>query len=155
MNFRTLLLFPVLLALCATSAKSQTEGFALGAQLFSPTGITAKATLSKNAAITGLIGFNINEFNNTISLQTNLILNGNKDSFNIESGFLRSYYGIGVNFIFQENSDAGIGFRVPLGIQYELQDQPLEIYMDIAPTINIEPNSAFFLSSSMGFRYFL
>ena len=55
---------------------------------------------------------------------------------------------------FSENFDNGIGIRLPLGIEYALQDQPLELYMDMAPTINIEPSSAFFLSSSMGVRYF-
>lgn len=153
MKFKTILTF-ITLALVTSSANAQNEGFALGAQLFSPTGISAKAVISESAAITGVFGFNINEFNNSVSIQTNLILNGDKDTFNVESGLLRSYYGIGVTFMFSENSDTGIGFRIPLGVEYGLQDQPLEIYMDIAPTINIEPSSAFFLSSSMGVRYF-
>lgn len=153
MKFKTVLTF-LTLALATSSINAQNEGFAIGAQLFSPTGISAKATISDKAAITGALGFNFNEFNNNVSLQSNLILNGNSDSFDIESGVLRPYYGVGVNLIFSENFDNGIGIRLPLGIEYALQDQPLELYMDMAPTINIEPSSAFFLSSSMGVRYF-
>ncbi len=153
MKFKTILTFFTLI-IATSSVKAQNEGFALGAQLFSPTGITAKATISESAAITGVLGFNFNEFNNNVSLQANLILNPKKDTFDIESGLLRPYYGIGVNLIIPEFGDTGIGIRLPLGIEYALQDQPLELYMDMAPTINIEPNSAFFLSSSMGVRYF-
>lgn len=153
MKFKTILTFTTLL-IATSSLKAQNEGFAIGAQLLSPTGISAKATLSEKASLTGVLGFNINEFNTNVSLQTNLILNGNKDTFKIESGILRGYYGIGLNLVFNENTNTGIGIRIPVGIEYGLQDQPFEIYMDIAPTINIEPSSAFFLSSSMGFRYF-
>ncbi len=153
MNLKTLLTVFTLL-LSTSSLSAQNEGFAVGAQMFSPTGITAKATISETAAITGVVGFNFNEFNNFIRLQTNLILNGNSDAFDIESGILRPYYGVGVNFTFSENSDTDIGFRIPLGMEYSFQDQPFEMYMDIAPTVNVERSSAFFLSSSMGFRYF-
>lgn len=153
MKIKTLLTLATLV-IATSSLKAQNEGIAVGAQLFSPTGITAKATISETAAITGVLGFNFNEFNNIINLQANLILNGNSDSFNVESGVLRPYYGVGVNFLFSENSDTGIGFRIPLGMEYSLQDQPVELYMDIAPTVNVETSSAFFLSSSMGLRYF-
>ncbi|XWN35863.1 MAG: DUF3996 domain-containing protein [Balneola sp.] len=153
MNLKTLLTVFTLL-ISTSSLSAQNEGFAVGAQMFSPTGITAKATISETAAITGVVGFNFNEFNNFILLQTNLILNGNSDAFDIESGILRPYYGVGVNFTFSENSDTDIGFRIPLGMEYSFQDQPFEMYMDIAPTVNVERSSAFFLSSSMGFRYF-
>lgn len=153
MNLKTLLTVFTLL-ISTSSLSAQNEGFAVGAQMFSPTGITAKATISESAAVTGVVGFNFNEFNNFIHLQTNLILNGNSDAFDIESGILRPYYGVGVNFTFLENLDTDIGFRIPLGMEYSFQDQPFEMYMDIAPTVNVERTSAFFLSSSMGFRYF-
>tara|TARA_R110000868_G_scaffold198621_2_gene445214 strand:+ start:287 stop:751 length:465 start_codon:yes stop_codon:yes gene_type:complete len=153
MKFKTILTF-ITLIIATSSVKAQNEGFAVGAQLFSPAGISVKATISESAAITGAVGFSINEFNNSVSVQTNLILNGDEDTFNVESGLLRFYYGIGLNFLISENTDNGIGIRLPLGIEYTLQEQPLEIYMDIAPTINIEPSSAFFLSSSLGVRYF-
>ena len=153
MKFKTVFTFFTLF-IATSSLTAQNEGFAVGAQLFSPTGISAKATISDKAAISGVLAFNINEFSNSVNLQTNLILNGKDDTFNIESGLLRPYYGVGVEIRFSENFDNGIGIRLPLGIEYALQDQPLELYMDMAPTINIGPSSAFFLSSSMGVRYF-
>lgn len=121
MKFKTILTF-ITLIIAASSVKAQNEGFAVGAQLFSQTGISVKATISKSAAITGAVGFNINEFNNSFSVQTNLILNGDEDTFTVESGLLRFYYGIGLNFLISENTDNGIGIRLPLGIEYTLQD---------------------------------
>lgn len=153
MKIKSLLTLATLIII-SSSVKAQNEGIAVGAQLFSPTGINVKATISEKAAITGLVGFNLNEFNNNVSLQANLILSGNNDSFSIESGVMRPYYGLGVTLLLWENSNNGIGLRIPLGLEYALEEQPLEVYMDIAPTVNIEPNTAFFLSSSMGLRYF-
>tara|TARA_R110002096_G_scaffold170840_1_gene343459 strand:+ start:3079 stop:3543 length:465 start_codon:yes stop_codon:yes gene_type:complete len=143
-----------LFTLLTVSVQAQNKGFALGAQLFSPTGISAKYAISESSSITGATSFRLNDFNNYITLQGNFILNGSKDQFNIESGLLRSYYGIGLNLIFQERGDASIGFRIPIGVEYALENQPLEIYMDVAPTLSIKPNTMFYFDSSMGVRYF-
>jgi len=139
----------------AVSANAQSQGFAAGANLFSPAGISAKYTLSENTAITGVVGFAFGEFvNNSFTLQANFIKNGEKDQFSLESGLLRSYFGAGLNLSFHEFGDAGVDLRVPLGLEYGIVDQPVEIYMDIAPTLAIQPNVAFYFSSSMGVRYF-
>src|SRR5690554_1313796 len=138
----------------AVSANAQSQGFAVGANLFSPAGVSAKYTLSESSAITGVVGFSLNDFNNSFTLQANYIMNGDRDQFSLESGLLRSYYGAGLNLSFQEWGDTGVGIRIPLGVEYGIVDQPLEIYMDLAPTINIQPNTSFFFSSSMGVRYF-
>ena len=148
------ILIAVFFTLLSISAQAQNKGFALGAQLFSPTGVSAKYAISESSSITGLATFGLNEFNDSFTLQGNFILNGAKDQFNLESGLLRSYYGLGLNLVFQEFGDATIGLRVPIGIEYALEDQPLEIYMDVAPTLNAQPSTAFFFSSSMGVRYF-
>ncbi len=143
-----------LFTLLTVSVQAQNKGFALGAQLFSPTGISAKYAISESSAITGLATFNLNEFNDYFTIQANFVLNGAKDQFNLESGLLRSYYGLGLNLVFREFGDATIGLRVPIGIEYALEDQPLEIYMDVAPTLNAQPSTAFYFGSSMGVRYF-
>ncbi len=143
-----------LFTLITFSVQAQNKGFALGAQLFSPTGVSAKYTLSESSSITGMTTFNLNEFNDSFTLQANFVLNGARDQFSLESGLLRSYYGLGLNLVFQEFGDTNIGIRVPIGIEYALEDQPLEIYMDVAPTLNAQPNTAFYFGSSMGVRYF-
>lgn len=153
MNYKRVLTTIFFVAL-AVSVNAQSQGFAVGANLFSPAGVSAKYTLSESTAITGVVGFSLNDFNNSFTLQANFIKNGEKDQFSLESGLLRSYFGAGLNLTFQEWGDTGVGLRVPLGVEYAIEQQPLEIYMDIAPTLDIQPNTAFYFSSSMGVRYF-
>lgn len=154
MNFKRVLATIFFVAL-AVSVNAQSQGFAVGAHFFSPTGVSAKYTLTESTAITGVVGFLLSDyFSNSFTLQANFIKNGERDQFSLESGLLRSYFGAGLNLIFEEGSDPGFGLRVPLGVEYGIADQPLEIYMDIAPTLDIKPNTSFYLSSSMGIRYF-
>lgn len=133
---------------------AQNEGLGVGGQLANSAGITAKYTLSETSAITAFTAFNINEFNNSFLLQVNLILNNDRN-YNPESGVLRPYYGLGVNMQFIEVGDAIFGLRIPLGLEYHIGNQPVEVYTDIAPTFDVTPNAAFYFSGSLGIRIFL
>lgn len=153
MNYKKIL-FTVLFMAAAVSLKAQEQGFALGANLFSPTGANIKVTFNESVAFTGVVSFNLNDYNNQLGLQANIIKNGDKNQFNLESGLLRSYFGGGVNLHFPEFGKSSFGLRVPVGIEYLLEGQPLEIYMDIAPSLDLSPNTGFYFGSSMGVRYY-
>lgn len=154
MKTKLSILAAIIILISSAELYAQNEGLGVGGQLVDPAGITAKFTLSETSAITAFTAFNINEFSNSLLLQANLILNGNTN-YNPESGILRPYYGLGVNTQLREVGDAIVGLRIPLGLEYHIENQPVEVYTDIAPTLDVTPNTAFYFSGSLGIRIFL
>ena len=151
---RVLIIIIAAIGLQISPLMAQESKLALGGQLVGPTGISAKFQLGSTSAITAVTSFNLSEGGNSFFTQFNYILNGKTDNMNIESGTLNSYFGLGLNARFQEIGGTIYGLRIPLGIEYQLEDQPLEIYMDMAPTLDVDPVTSFYLSSSLGARFY-
>lgn len=137
----------------STSAYSQSK-IGIGAQLFSPTGISVKADLNDKMAITGITSFVVSDFNNELILQANLIFKKQRPDFNIESGNLYMYYGGGLHAIFSDVFINEFSLRAPIGVEYEIAETPLGVYLDFAPTLMVDPNTVFYLTSSMGVRFY-
>ena len=125
----------------------------LGGELISPVGLSYKVSLNQKSAITGAFGFFVSDgFNNAI-LETNYILYRDNENINIGSGELHPYFGTGLAFNFFTSSDIAIALRVPFGIEYKIDNTPIEVYMDVGPYLVITDPLSFSLDSSLGFRY--
>lgn len=153
MKTRTLTLVIALLLLITGSSAYAQSSFSLGGELISPVGASAKIDVNENSAITGAFGFFISESFNNATLELNYLFFPENDDINIQSGNLSPYIGGGLAFRFTENTDTQVALRVPVGLQYEIDDTPFEVYMDIGPYINLTTNVTFSLDSSLGFRY--
>ena len=153
MNFRKLLITAFVPLLMGT-ATSHAQGIGIGGQLLSPTGISVKAPLGENSAITGAVGFFVSDNFKNSTIEANYILYRGSERFNVDSGSLRPYFGGGLSLGLAENTDARLSLRVPFGIEYGLESAPVEIYMDIGPNVGLTPNVDLVLDSSLGFRIF-
>lgn len=152
----TLLTFGLFIVISTTRIQAQTEQkLGLGGQLLSPAGISAKFNLSEAAAITGLTSFRLSDGANQLTLQLNLTKQNYAEGLEVESGAFYVYYGGGAEVVFSEAFQNSFGVRGPVGIGYNLADAPIEFYMDVAPTVGIEPNISVYINSSMGVRIFL
>ncbi len=76
----------------------------------------------------------------------------------VDSGEIPVYFGIGVfvenDSTYNPNGTATNGLRIPVGFDYLLKDAPLDVYMELAPTIVSGDISGFYFSGAFGFRYY-
>ncbi len=136
------------------SLHAQENRYAIGAQLLGPSGVTGKLELNSTTSVTGLATFRIQDGNSSFFLQANLIFSAARDDMEIESGRLTPYYGVGLEADFNELYSNFYSIRGPLGLEYEFESNPLGVYLDIAPTLDVEPNVALYIGSSLGVRYY-
>jgi hypothetical protein len=47
-----------------------------------------------------------------------------------------------------------MGVRFPFGLNYIFEKQPLEVFYEIAPILDLVPSTKFGLNSAVGVRYF-
>jgi hypothetical protein len=77
------------------------------------------------------------------------------DLFHVETGRMALFYGFGGRFKTRdENGDARLSFRVPIGISYEFQRTPVELFIEIAPMLDLTPKTQGAIGGGIGFRYY-
>jgi hypothetical protein len=137
------------------SAHSQDKGFGLGIIIGEPTGISLKAWMSKTSAVdAGLAWSFVNEGSAHIHVD---YLHHIYDVIKIESGKLPLYVGIGGRIKIKNNkgnNDNRVGIRIPLGIDYMFASAPVDIFLEIAPILDLTPETKISVNGGLGFRYF-
>ena len=78
------------------------------------------------------------------------------DLFNVERGRMALFYGFGARLKTKTDSDPNVrfSFRVPLGISYEFEGAPIELFFEIAPMLDVAPKTEASVGGGMGFRYY-
>jgi len=142
------LLFPVLLL--PSLAKAQDSGFGLGVILGEPTGLCIKNWVGSNAAIDVAAGWTIGRISK-FHLHADYLFHNFK-LFDVESGKLPLYFGIGARL--KAEPDVRIGVRFPIGICYIFEKAPLDIFLEIAPVLDLLPGTEFKLNGNIGVRYY-
>lgn len=150
-RFLTLVLSAVLL-LTANQSFAQ-DGIGLGGELISPTGISYKVPINETSAITGAWGVFLTDGFTSSTFEVNYLMYRESENISIESGKLSPYIGGGLSFMFQKNADAQVALRVPIGIEYKIDNAPFEIYMDIGPYLVVTDPLSYSFDSSLGFRF--
>ena len=52
------------------------------------------------------------------------------------------------------DTNAGLGVRVPIGIAFNLNKVPLDIFIEVVPGLGLIPNIGFFIDGAVGVRYY-
>jgi hypothetical protein len=154
-------LFLLLFGLAAPPAAAQTTGFGLGAVINDPTGISLKFWTNSSQAVAGAATFNVSDGGSYLLLQGDYLFHQSND-LDVEDGHLAFYYGPGVRFIFfedndpffEDNNDLGFALRAPLGLVYMFSSSPVDVFVELIPTLTIEPTESFGFEGALGFRYF-
>ncbi len=150
MNIKSIILSLFLIA-ASTSLFAQ-DGIGLGGEI-TPAGISYKVPINENSAITGALGFFLTESRSLVNIKANYIYFLDTENIDIESGELSPYIGAGIFFQIINDFDNQFGMQIPFGIEYEIDNAPIEIYMDIGPFVRFNDPLYLTLSSSLGFRY--
>jgi hypothetical protein len=168
------LLLPFFLA--APEAGAQTEGVGVGASLGvtngspgfdrNPVGLNIKAWTSDRQAVSGMTSFFISGTAPTSQsywiLQTDYLFH-NFNQLNVGEGYLALYVGVGGQYTVFEALDqsAPLGssrnqfaLRSPLGVTYLLGSAPIDVFVEVAPTLRITEPTALRFDGAIGFRYY-
>lgn len=137
------------------SATAQQSEFGLGIILGEPTGLSLKKWVHSTAAIDGAVAWSFGN-KDALHLHADYLVH-NFTLFKVEKGKIPLYYGIGGRIKFEEDNGEGdtkIGLRIPVGICYMFTNSPLDVFIEIAPLLDLSPSTEFDLNGAVGIRYF-
>jgi len=142
-------------------AHAQSDGIGIGAIINAPTGLSIKGWINETQAIDGALTFHVGDNFSEVYMHSDYLFHVT-NSLDVQSGALRFYYGGGVRFIwshfsnrFTNQDDFQIGARGPIGLDYGLDSANIDIFMELAPTLNVQEDLYFGFEGGLGFRYFL
>ncbi|MEX0927867.1 MAG: DUF3996 domain-containing protein [Balneolales bacterium] len=145
----------LLLPLTAEEAKSQSRdsNFGLGVVVGEPTGIAGKLWVNDLNAFAGTAAWSF-QGHTTLHLHLDY-LHHNYDHINVNRGSMAFYYGLGGRLLARgENRDDRFGIRIPFGLAYFFSDDPVEIFLELAPILDVVPTTEFTGNSGLGVRYY-
>ena len=123
----------------------------LGIVLGQPSGITVKWRMDKVQAVDACAAWSFDANGGSIHLHADYLWHF-YDVFSVPEGKLPLYAGVGA--IFNASSSPSLGGRVPLGMAYEFEKIPLEIFLEVAPVLTLIPGTGFNGNGGLGARYY-
>ncbi|GAB5410122.1 MAG: hypothetical protein BalsKO_24870 [Balneolaceae bacterium] len=155
MNFFKTTLFGMLVftfsVLTFLEAVAQSKGEkGIGLMIGDPTGITFKNWTSSNTAFDLGAAWSL-EGSGGISIHGDHLWHS---WFDVDKGNFAFYYGVGARARFIENEDSSIGIRIPLGVNYLLENTPLDLFVEIAPIVDLIPDTDASGDGAIGIRYY-
>lgn len=155
------------LVLCALSSFAQGSGLGLGIMLGEPTGISGKVWLSGDrAADFGLAWGGWGRGNGYFHVHGDYLFH-NFNLINVSQGRLALHYGPGLRFrswsggrywvngryYDTRGSHARLGVRFPVGLTYLFDGAPVDVFLEVAPTLDLIPGTSFDVDAALGVRY--
>ncbi len=158
--------------LAQASEIGHSKKFGIGGILGQPTGFTLKYHFTPNHALTAAVGFG---WWGGTNFHTHVDYGYHFDLTKPEPFDLRMYVGGGVKFFYfpwdrynvydrycppndpychDNYGRVGIGIRAPVGITFNLNKIPLEIFGELAPGLAFLPWIYFFVDAAVGVRYY-
>lgn len=147
---KSVVLFLLGLVFLPAALKAQDSGFGLGVILGEPTGVSLKSWVGSRAAFDVAVAWSF-EGEGAIHVHADYLFH-NFRLFNIEKGDLVFYYGIGGRIKTVDKTQVGI--RIPLGLSYLFEKEPLEIFFELGPIMNLTPKTLFRMTTGVGVRYY-
>jgi hypothetical protein len=126
-------------------------GTGLGVMVGEPTGLSAKTWVGPNTALDLGLAWSFAD-DGAVNLHGDY-LRHNFDVFSVDRGALPLYYGIGLRGIFHDE-DARLGLRVPLGLAYIFNASRSDLFFELAPLLDLTPETDFRMNAAAGLRYF-
>jgi len=133
----------------------------LGLALIDPFGVTGKVFLSNHEALELTVGDDGHE-----DLVLQLTWQHHfPELWELPRGALPLYVGVDGRLAWIDDDhhhdhghdhgeDLGIGVRVPVGVAWWTHRHPIEVFGEVAPLVEVEPDSDFDLTAVIGARYF-
>ncbi|MFZ1947286.1 MAG: DUF3996 domain-containing protein [bacterium] len=139
---------------------SQAGPLGVGVVLGEPTGLTAKQWLGRGHAVDAAAAWSFADAT-ALHFQMDYLFHRPSPP-EIEVPGLLFYFGVGGRIkLIDEDEGRGkrddgdrIGVRFPLGLDYLFAKSHLEVFMEIAPILDLAPESDFEINGGVGLRYY-
>lgn len=155
----------VAVIMCGMHVNAQDSGFGAGLMLGSPTGISVKYWLSGDRALDGGLAWGV-WHSGYVHLHADYLFHNNS-LITVSKGKLPLYYGPGLrvrSWTGDEywhhgkwhETDGGrvdIGVRFPVGLAYLFEGAPVDVFLELAPTLDLTPSTGFEIDGAFGARY--
>ena len=146
----------LLLALAATAALAQskksstTKDFGLGIILGEPTGLHGKLWLTNNTAVDFAAAWSFEHYS-SLHLHADHLWHF-RNQFRDHNWSV--YVGIGGRLKVKETEDSRLGVRIPVGLVYEIPKSPVDVFMEVAPIMELVPATELNFNAGIGMHYY-
>lgn len=152
------------IAMTAQTAQAQNSenAIGLGVMVGEPTGLSFKAWTSNTTAFDAGLAWSLGR-RDAIHIHADYLWH-NFDVFanDVDQGQLPVYYGIGGRLVLIDDDpgpdgdedDAIFGVRVPVGINYLFEENPIGLFLEVAPIVNLVPSTDLDVDAALGARFY-
>ena len=141
----------LVLILFSSLSFAQSNGFGLGILLGQPSAISAKLWTTSSTAFDFGLGYSF-ESQNRVHIHADYLFHV-KNIFNTTEN-ISLYYGPGARLKLYENDDSRFGVRFDVGLVWIPRNTPIDVFLEIAPILDIIPETSFAMNGGIGVRYF-
>jgi hypothetical protein len=135
----------------STSTDPLDRPFEAGVIFGEPTGLSLKYWFSDTLAVDGGLGWS---FDDDTDLQVHSdVLWHTFELLPVSEGALAFYFGVGVRAQFRDNRDDVVGIRIPVGVNYLFEQVPVSIFAEVAPVLDVAPDTDGSFMAGIGARY--
>lgn len=154
----TLFLLPAVLP---SVADAQLDGLGVGIVAGDPTGLCLKSWLSQKSALEVAAAWSF-EGEGGFFLAADYVLHsfGIMDEPDADLDGLMFTYGIGGKIYFRDGNDEDdegevvLGLRIPLGLCYPFEGAPVDMFVQLAPVMDVVPETELGLNGGIGARLY-
>ncbi len=130
-------------------------GLSAGAMIGNPTALTTKGHLGNSRYFDAALAYSTGVADG-IYLHGTYLLERDQ-AFKIEQAFFNLYYGIGARLFAADNKrndeEIYLGPRAPVGVNYYFKDPSIEVFAELAVSVDIIPETEFDIDLAIGARY--
>lgn len=134
----------------------ESRRFGAGLYLGDPTGLTLKGYLTERLALDGIFAWSFIE--SSLTLIGDVTYDILDIPVNASSFTLPFYAGAGGKIGFDKGGNGDgktiAAIRVPVGVAMQFVNYPVEVFFEVAPGIQIIPDSEFDLTGGIGARFY-
>jgi len=124
----------------------------IGARIGDPTGISVKRWTQPSQSMNFAAAWDLGTNSSLVLLSDYTFYNYDLLNIQIDEGTLPLHYGFGAQIRLAEEGEVGI--RVPVGLTFKFSHHPADFFFELAPTLNVFPETSVGVHGSIGAHYY-
>jgi len=142
------LLSVLIITVPPANAQERFSDMEAGLMIGEPTGLSFKMWRNNKTAFDAGLAWSFSD-DGSLHIHGDYLLH---EWLEVEEGSLAFYYGIGARIRVTSNSK--FGARIPAGLQYLMEGSRIGFFFEIAPILNLLPDTDLDVNGGIGARYF-
>lgn len=137
------------------TARAVDRGTGLGFIMGEPTGISGKFWLGGRTALDAALAWSTFDEHDDLHLQMDYVWH-DFGLLSVDRGALPVYYGLGGRLATRDGrgGEDRLGVRFPVGLAYIFPSQRADLFFEVAPTLDLTPDTNVDVEGGLGVRYF-